>query len=88
MEKQLTPMSELVAELDIMEEEAGKKDSVEGKAASLCIGMIKKHILDQKFMERERYEIELSCKAGLSGTPVSAPFYFENRFYNIKDMTS
>ena len=86
MEKMLTPMSELIVDLDLMAEEAMKIDSTTGKALSLTIDLIKKNMLDAKYLGLERKEIERACKAGLSGLPISSVNYYEKRFINEKDV--
>ena len=86
MEKKLTPVSEILADLEIMVEEAKKGNDAKSKVLLIFSEGFQKHILDSNFLETEQKEIERACKAGLSGTPISSSSYYNKRFFNKNDV--
>lgn len=87
MGNKLSPISELIVDLDIMEREAEKLDTGASKALNIFASQFKDHIMKNGFLEKERYEIEKAVNAGLSGLPRSGSDFYEKRFINPKDVS-
>lgn len=81
-ELKLTPMSELYTDLHLMIDGLEKDDSDTTKLAAITLKQCIRYIDESDFINKERREIELACKAGLSGLPVSSKSYFDERFLN------
>ena len=78
----LPPMSELYTALHVMIDEFNKEDSDTAKTAARTVKKFIRYIDESNLISKERQEIELACKAGLSGLPVSSKSYFDERFLN------